>query len=162
MMIQTENETRLEYLARVLVEFMEMNADHHSIEYDGTTCDGHCLAEDIQNEVSCQIEPPAPYAKLNRRWEYDENEITMIEERSIQEFRDAGLLLLTNQFLHIFGWALTVNLDDDGKVTKFYPAHCKFRGFDNVSTGEAYEKITKHLEQRMPELLKDCAASEEI
>jgi len=85
----------------------------------------------------------------------NKNEIVMIEKRSIDEFREAGLLLLTNQFLHIFGWALVVEVDDDGNVTKFYPAHCKFRGFDSDSTSRAYKKITKHLEQRLPELLKD-------
>lgn len=84
--------------------------------------------------------------------------LVMLEEQSIEEFRDAGLLLLTNQFLHIFGWALTVNIDENGKITKFYPAHCKFRGFDNKNTSEAYEKITLHLAERMPELLKDIEA----
>lgn len=82
----------------------------------------------------------------------------MLEERSIKEFREAGLLLLTNQFLHIFGWALTVEIDDDGNVTKFYPAHCKFRGFDNDRTSKAYAQITNHLKKRMPELLKDIEA----
>ena len=83
------------------------------------------------------------------------DEPIMVEEKSIEEFREAGLLLLTNQFLHIFGWALTVNIDEDGTITKFYPAHCKFRGFASKNTSEAYEKVTRHLAERMPELLKD-------
>jgi len=81
--------------------------------------------------------------------------IVMLEERSIDEFRETGLLLLTNQFLHIFGWALAVDIDDDGKATKLYPTHCKFRGFDHNKAGEAYKKITLHLKERMPDLLKD-------
>lgn len=85
-------------------------------------------------------------------------EVAMIEKRSIEEFRDSGLLLLTNQFLHIFGWALVVEFDDEGNATKLYPAYCKFRGFDNENTVEAYEKITRHLAKRMPELLKDSEA----
>ena len=84
--------------------------------------------------------------------------IDMLEKRSIDEFREAGLLLLTNQFLHIFGWALVVEVDDNENVTKFYPAHCKFRGFDNDDTSKAYKRITKHLAKRMPELLKDIKA----
>ena len=87
--------------------------------------------------------------------DYPNERLDMLDERSIEEFREAGLLLLTNQFLHIFGWALTVNVDEDGKITRFYPAHCKFRGFDARSTGEAYEKVTRHLAERMPDLLKD-------
>ena len=84
--------------------------------------------------------------------------LVMLDERSIEEFREAGLLLLTNQFLHIFGWALTIELDGDGKITRFYPAHCKFRGFDAKNTSVAYEKVTRHLAERMPELLKDIKA----
>lgn len=84
--------------------------------------------------------------------------LVMLDERSIEEFREAGLLLLTNQFLHIFGWALTVNIDEDGKIARFYPAHCKFRGFDSKNASEAYEKVTRHLSERMPELLKDIEA----
>ncbi len=78
-----------------------------------------------------------------------------LEERSINEFRETGLLLLTNQFLHIFGWALVVETDDDGNMIKFYPAYCKYRGFDSKSLDKAYEQITKHLKKRIPELLKD-------
>lgn len=84
--------------------------------------------------------------------------LVMLDERSIEEFREAGLLLLTDQFLHIFGWALTVNIDEDGKITRFYPAHCKFRGFDSKNASEAYEKVTRHLAEHMPELLKDIEA----
>ena len=38
---------------------------------------------------------------------------------------------------------------------KFYPAHCKFRGFDNDIVSDADVKITKHMRNRLPELLKD-------
>ena len=85
-----------------------------------------------------------------------------MEQRSVNEFRDAGLLLLTNQFLHIFGWTLAVEIDDDGNVIKFYPAYCEFRGFDNEDTTKAYEQITKHLEKRMPELLKDLKRGKNV
>ena len=46
-------ETRIEYLARVLFEFMEKNgiAAECTIDYDETTCDGDCLAQDFINEL---------------------------------------------------------------------------------------------------------------
>ena len=84
----------------------------------------------------------------------------MLERRSINEFRNSGLLLLTNQFLHIFGWALVAEVDEKGNATELYPAYCKFRGFDNEDTDKAYEQITRHLEKRMPALLKDLGIKE--
>lgn len=47
-----ENEPRIVYLMRVLELFMrETEAGGCTIDYDGTTCDGFCLFEDIRNEI---------------------------------------------------------------------------------------------------------------
>lgn len=46
-----EGESRMKYLSRVLTEYMSENGDM-VIEYDDTTCDGMCLAEDIRIEVT--------------------------------------------------------------------------------------------------------------
>ena len=65
---------------------------------------------------------------------------SMISEKSWDEFRASGLLWWTNRFLHLFGWSLVVEIDDNTvplgghpsiaeNVTRVYPAHCKFRGF---------------------------------
>lgn len=43
-------ETRLEYLARVLVAYMDF-FEPGSIHYDGAECDGQCLADDIETAV---------------------------------------------------------------------------------------------------------------
>lgn len=94
------------------------------------------------------------YKKLKDQNEQAEN-INMLEERPIDEFRQTGLLLLTNQFLHIFGWALTVEIDDFGNSIRIYPAYCKFRGFNSDDVSKAYEQVTRHIEKRIPELLKD-------
>lgn len=52
MIVQSENETRLEYLSRVLTEMMNRTyAGEATIDYDETTCDGSCLADDIASEV---------------------------------------------------------------------------------------------------------------
>jgi len=107
----------------------------------------------VYNIIKMRIKGKDKMSDLENPTDQDDDDV--IEERSIEEFRETGLLLLTNQFLHIFGWALTVDIDEDGKVTKFYPAYCKFRGFDSDLTSKAYEKVTKHLEKRMPELLRD-------
>jgi len=54
MIVQREHETRLQYLARVLYAFMQKNgiAAECTIDYDETTCDGSCLADDFLAELS--------------------------------------------------------------------------------------------------------------
>lgn len=49
MIKQKENESRLEYLLRVSIFYMQ----HHigSIRYDETECDSLCLADDLENEL---------------------------------------------------------------------------------------------------------------
>lgn len=49
----------------------------------------------------------------------------MIERKSWEEFRNAGLLWWINMILHTFGWAITVELKD-GKIIDCYPARVKF------------------------------------
>ena len=53
-----ENESRIEYLARVLHAFMDENwaAAVCTIDYDETTCDGLCLAQDFINELGVDID----------------------------------------------------------------------------------------------------------
>lgn len=78
----------------------------------------------------------------------------MYEEVPWKELADAGLFLFVNQLLHLFGYAL-VREEQDGVITRVYPARCRFRGFDDKTTGDAYTALTKHLAARMPELLED-------
>lgn len=52
MIVQGDDEPRIEYMLRVLHEFMSMTAaGEATIDYDGTTCDGYCLAVDIENAI---------------------------------------------------------------------------------------------------------------
>ena len=64
-------------------------------------------------------------------------------EKSWDEFRNTGLVQITNQFLHIFGWALTYA--KDGDEMRVFPARVRFRGFDEGSQTRAYEKLQKYM-----------------
>lgn len=75
----------------------------------------------------------------------------MVTRKTWQEFRDTGLLLLVNQFLHIFGWAIVVEVDGD-KIVASYPARVRFRGFDNQSCSNAYKKVSKYMSENAAEL----------
>ena len=52
-----ENESRIYYLARVLYAFMNENgiAAECTIDYDDTTCDGYCLAQDFIDELGIDL-----------------------------------------------------------------------------------------------------------
>lgn len=77
----------------------------------------------------------------------------MIERKRCEEFQETGLLLLVNQFLHIFGWAIVVQTDGDGSF--MYPARVKFRGFDDKSTQEAYIRVSGYMKKESTKLLEE-------
>jgi len=79
----------------------------------------------------------------------------MIEEKTWEEFRDTGLLLYINQIMHIFGWAIVAEFDDNNSFRRMYPARVKFRGFDNKSVANSYAKISKYLKENITELEKE-------
>ncbi|HEY4288269.1 MAG TPA: hypothetical protein VGN00_14290 [Puia sp.] len=78
----------------------------------------------------------------------------MVEKKSWDEFRKAGLLWLINSTLHLFGWAIVVETEE-GVVKNCYPARVKFRGFDGQSNDEGYKSVTDYLAENIDELKKE-------
>jgi hypothetical protein len=83
---------------------------------------------------------------------------SMISKKTWEEFRSTGLLLIINQLLHIFGWAVVFNFNAEDKLLDVYPARVKFRGFDNKDTDEAYKKVTNYLNENVRELKQETDA----
>jgi hypothetical protein len=79
----------------------------------------------------------------------------MVSKKSWENFRETGLLLFINQILHVFGWAVVIEMDKN-KIINCYPARVKFRGFDNKDTGESYIKISEYLKSNIDELLNEA------
>lgn len=79
----------------------------------------------------------------------------MTKEKSWQEFRDTGLVVIINQILHIFGWAITFEVDKDGNAIRCYPARVNFRGFTEDASDKAYLKVSQYMEQNAKELLEE-------
>ena len=73
------------------------------------------------------------------------------------EFRETGLLFYINQVLHAFGWAITVEVDeeDHGVVTRAYPARVRFRGFSGESMDKGYKKIGVYLRDHAKDLFEE-------
>lgn len=80
-------------------------------------------------------------------------------EKSWDEFRNTGLVQITNQFLHIFGWALTYA--KDGDELRVFPARVRFRGFDVGSQTRAYEKLQKYMIENAETLYKESDYEDE-
>lgn len=79
----------------------------------------------------------------------------MVQRKTWEEFRETGLLFFINQILHVFGWAITVTIDDN-EIKDVYPARVKFRGFDNKTVDQGYTKVTRFLKDNIDELLTEC------
>lgn len=44
-------------------------------------------------------------------------------------FANAGMLWFTNRLLHVFGWCIVVEENEEGLVSDVYPARCDYLGF---------------------------------
>lgn len=82
-------------------------------------------------------------------------EKAFLNGKSWREFRETGLLWFANIILHMFGWALVVNVEDDGSISDAYPARTKFRGFSEKFNDEGYQKVSKYLLENIAELEKE-------
>ncbi len=79
----------------------------------------------------------------------------MVEEKTWDEFRSSGLLWFVNRIIHLFGWAIVVELGEDDKVIRAYPSRCKFRGFDLGSEEEGFINLSQYLEDNIKEINKE-------
>jgi hypothetical protein len=85
----------------------------------------------------------------------------MIDKKSWGDFRETGLLLIINQVLHVFGWAVVYEYDDTtNEITSVYPARVKFRGFDDKAVSENYIKITEYIHKEADNLLAEVLETE--
>lgn len=77
-------------------------------------------------------------------------------KKTWKEFRATGLLWWINRTLHLFGWAICFDFEDDKKTIKeVYPARCKFRGFDDKSESKGFKNLTKYLKNNVEKLEKE-------
>lgn len=79
----------------------------------------------------------------------------MVNKKSWKEFRESGLIWWINMILHTFGWAIVLNIKENGEITEAYPARVKFRGFDEKDNAEGYIKVSEYLKNNSQELLKE-------
>lgn len=76
-------------------------------------------------------------------------------KKSWDEFRSTGLVVLINSILHVFGWAITFDVDDNDNVVDAYIARTTFRGFGSDAVEESYKKISKYMKDNADVLLRE-------
>ena len=79
----------------------------------------------------------------------------MVAKKTWKEFRESGLFWWTNMILHTFGWAIVVDVNDNGEITNAYPARVKFRGFSEKSNTEGYIKVSRYIKENIADLLEE-------
>ena len=84
--------------------------------------------------------------------------MNMVTRKTWEEFRVSGLLWFINTTLHMFGWAIVVEIMDynDDTIVEVYPARVKFRGFSQDVNTKGYQKVNKYLKENIEELEKEC------
>lgn len=80
----------------------------------------------------------------------------MVTKKTWREFRESGFLWWINMILHIFGWAIVVDIDDNGEITDAYPARVKFRGFGEKNNTEGYIKVSQYMKENVSDLLEEA------
>jgi len=80
----------------------------------------------------------------------------MVKKKTWKEFRETGLLWWINMVLHTFGWAIVIDINDDGEVISAYPARVKFRGFAPEINDEGYIKVGNYIKDNAGELAKEA------
>lgn len=80
----------------------------------------------------------------------------MVTKKTWKEFRETGLVLIINQILHIFGWAIVFEFDENCVIKKIYPARVKFRGFSNDVVSKSYLKASQWIHDNADTLLGEA------
>ncbi len=75
-----------------------------------------------------------------------------INRKTWDEFQKAGLLWWVNRGLHLFGWAIVLELDEDGDVAGCYPARVPYRGFVRADEEWGFRALSEYLEENAAEL----------
>ena len=79
----------------------------------------------------------------------------MISRKTWEEFRETGLLWWINTQLHLFGWALVVEQDENNNTVDTYPARVKFRGFGSNQVEKGYQILSEYLSENIEDIKKE-------
>ena len=79
----------------------------------------------------------------------------MIKRKTWEEFQDSKMLWCANRVLHMFGWAIVFQKEENGLLS-VYPARVEFRGFDVKTEVEGFIGLSKFISENHEELLEEA------
>lgn len=91
----------------------------------------------------------------NKGHKNEEVKTNTVTKKTWEEFRNTGLLLIINQLLHVFGWALVFEIEEE-KVRTVYPARVTYRGFSEESVDQSYKKVSQYLKDNIEDINKEA------
>lgn len=80
----------------------------------------------------------------------------MIDKKAWSEFRNSGMLWFVNTILHAFGWAIVLDIDDNGEVAGCSPARVKFRGFSEEVNAKGYIALSEYLKKNIDDITEEA------
>lgn len=80
----------------------------------------------------------------------------MIDKKSWNEFRSSGMLWFINTILHAFGWAIVLDVDDNGEAVGCSPARTRFRGFDVETNTNGYIALSEYLQKNINDIAEEA------
>lgn len=80
----------------------------------------------------------------------------MIDKKAWSEFRTSGMLWFVNTILHAFGWAIVLDIDDNGELAECYPARVKFRGFSEEVNAKGYIALSEYLKKNIDDIAEEA------
>jgi len=116
--------------------------------------------ESVFDKTILDVEPEQE--AMNGKTVMSPRDYDMVDKRTWKEFREAGLLFLVNQFLHIFGWSIVVEYSFETKrVRDVFPARVKYRGFSGDAIDRGYRRISTYMKNNAEQLEKEAYEKDE-
>lgn len=79
-----------------------------------------------------------------------------LQKRTWQEFKDIGLLWWINRALHLFGWVIVCELDENSVLVSAYPARTTWRGFERADEEKGFRALSQYLEENVKEINEEA------
>lgn len=79
----------------------------------------------------------------------------IMRKKTWNEFRDSKMLWFINRTIHLFGWAICVEIID-GDIVEVFPARVKYRGFSEESEAEGFATLTEHIRDNIYDLVDEA------
>lgn len=80
----------------------------------------------------------------------------MVNKKTWKQFQNSGLLWWINMILHTFGWAIALNVNEEGEITDAFPARVKYRGFGEKENTDGYIRVSKYIKENVDDLVEEA------